>query len=78
MVCTLKEFNQYRQYLTRVKLEAERMFMREKVGKVERSWRRVSGTVPRAGAFLAASWGGEAVSAEELRAVAAGPGVGAR
>ncbi|GAB0206326.1 fibrous sheath-interacting protein 2-like [Grus japonensis] len=30
VVCTLKEFNQYRQYLTRVKLEAEKMFMREK------------------------------------------------
>ncbi|GAB0197181.1 hypothetical protein GRJ2_002183400 [Grus japonensis] len=50
VVCTLKEFNEYRQYLTRLKLEAEKMARQEKVGKAE-CWRTpVSGTVPRAGA----------------------------
>ncbi|KAM9598515.1 uncharacterized protein ACIBXB_004252 isoform 1-T1 [Morphnus guianensis] len=29
VVCTLKEFNEYRQYLTTLKLEAEKTFMRE-------------------------------------------------
>ncbi|KAM6040314.1 uncharacterized protein LJ206_020388 [Theristicus caerulescens] len=29
VVCTLKEFNEYRQYLTTLKLEAEKMLMRE-------------------------------------------------
>lgn len=33
MVCTLKEFNEYRQYLTTLKLKAEKMYMREEVGK---------------------------------------------
>lgn len=72
MVCTLKEFNEYRQYLTTLKLEAEKTFMREEVGKAECSWAPVSGTVPRAGALLAACRGGEAVSAEEVRAVLLG------
>lgn len=31
MVCTLKEFNDYRQYLTTLKLEAEKMFIQEEV-----------------------------------------------
>ena len=42
MVCTLKEFNEYRQYLTTLKLEAEKMFLREEVGKAEPWWTPVS------------------------------------
>lgn len=72
MVCTLKEFNEYRQYLTTLKLEAEKMFLREEVGKAERWWTPVSDTVGRAGALLAACRGGEAVDAEEVRAVPLG------
>lgn len=72
MACTLKEFNEYRQYLTTLKLEAEKMHTREEVGKAECSWSPLSGTVLRAGALLAASRGGEAVSAEEVRAVLLG------
>lgn len=58
MVCTLKELNEYRQYLTTLKLEAEKMFVREEVGKAECSWAPVSVTVPRAVALLAAPRGG--------------------
>ena len=42
MVCTLKEFNEYRQYLTTLKLEAEKMVLREEVGKAEPWWTPVS------------------------------------
>lgn len=72
MVCTLKEFNEYRQYLTTLKLEAEKMVLREEVGKAEPWWTPVSDTVARAGALLAACRGGEAVDAEEVRAVPLG------
>lgn len=71
MVCTLKELNEYRQYLTTLKLEAEKMFVREEVGKAECSWAPVSVTVPRAVAFLAAPRGGGG------EGCAAGPGVAA-
>ena len=57
MVCTLKEFNEYRQYLTRLKLEREQTQRREEVGKAQCWQARVSGTAPRARALLDGSEG---------------------
>ncbi|CAN8191624.1 unnamed protein product [Coccothraustes coccothraustes] len=33
VICTVKEFNEYRQYLTRIKMESEQILGQEKVGK---------------------------------------------
>ena len=73
VVCTLKEFNEYRQYLTTLKLEAENTFRREEVGNADCSRTPVSGKVPRAGALRAASRGGGQRRRGE--GCAGGPGV---
>ena len=73
VVCTLKEFNEYRQYLLTLRLQAENVARREEVGKAERSRTPASGTVPRAGALLAVSQGGGQCRRGE--GWAGGPGV---
>ncbi|XP_031467896.1 fibrous sheath-interacting protein 2-like [Phasianus colchicus] len=57
VVCTLKEFNEYRQYLTRLKLEQEKIKRQEEVGKTWCWEARVSGMAPRARALLDGSEG---------------------
>lgn len=71
MVCSLKEFNESRQYLTTLKLEAEKSRRQEEVGKAQQT--RVSGTVQKAGAFLVGSEGGR--KCRRCEGCAGGPGV---
>ncbi|XP_074787050.1 uncharacterized protein LOC141972890 isoform X2 [Athene noctua] len=58
VTCTLKEFNDYRQYLLTLRVQAENVARQEEVGRAECSRPAASGTVLRAGAVLAVSRGG--------------------
>lgn len=45
----MKEFNEYRQYLIRLKLEAEKKFRQEEAGKAGCLWTSLSSAVLRGG-----------------------------
>ncbi|KAM6106518.1 fibrous sheath-interacting protein 2-like isoform 3-T6 [Phoenicopterus ruber ruber] len=55
VVCTLKEFNEYRQYLTTLKVEAEKMFRREE------GWLKTGGYLLPSDSQMSALHSGEAV-----------------